>query len=168
MSAIVITRPITTRPITNRPNIRPITTRAISVSGRSGPVRSVTPRRIPELAPDVTPATYRRRRAVVGTLLAVLVAASAVLTHDVLAGSGGVPASAAVSQPARTRATVTARPGDTLWSIAERHHPRLAGQLDGRSDDRSDDIVSLSRYVDALVDLNGGAAIQAGQAVILP
>jgi len=82
----------------------------------------------------------------------VLVAASAVLAHDVLAGSGGVPASAAESQPARPRATVTARPGDTLWAIAEQHHGA----------------VSISRYVDALVDLNGGASIQAGQAVVLP
>ena len=102
--------------------------------------------------PRVPTATYRRRRAVVGIVLAVLVAASAVLTHDVLAGSGGVPASAAASQPARTRTTVTARPGDTLWSIAEEHHGD----------------VTLSRYVDTLVDLNGGAGIQAGQAVILP
>ena len=85
-------------------------------------------------------------------MLAVLFAASAVLAHDVLAGSGGVPASAAESQPARTRTTVTARPGDTLWSIAERHHGEVA----------------LTRYVDTLVDLNGGAGIQAGQAVVLP
>lgn len=100
----------------------------------------------------VSAATYRRRRAVVGIVLAVLVAASAVLAHDVLAGSGGVPASAAASQPARTRTTVTARPGDTLWSLAEQHHGD----------------VSLTRYVDALVSLNGGASIQAGQAVVLP
>ncbi|MFP5486988.1 MAG: hypothetical protein ACLGHQ_01600, partial [Acidimicrobiia bacterium] len=38
--------------------------------------RPVTPRRVPA-------ATYRRRRAIVGTLLAVLVAASVVLAHDV-------------------------------------------------------------------------------------
>lgn len=97
-------------------------------------------------------ATYRRRRQVVGIVLAVLVAVGAVLAHDVLAGSGGVPASAAASQPARTRTSVTARPGDTLWAIAERHHGA----------------VPLTRYVDALVDLNGGASIQAGQAVVLP
>lgn len=119
------------------------------------PVRSVAPRRIERRAgpaPRVSEATYRRRRAVVGITLAVLVAAGAVLTHDVLAGSGGVPASAAASQPARTRTTVTAQPGDTLWSIAERH--------------RGD--ISITRYVDTLVDLNGGASIQAGQAVLLP
>ena len=107
--------------------------------------RPVTPRRV---GPDA----YRRRRAIVGTLLAVLVAAGTVLAHDVLAGSRGVPASAAASQPARGRVTVTARPGDTLWSIAEEHHGPIP----------------ITRYVDALVDLNGGASIAAGQAVVLP
>lgn len=101
---------------------------------------------------SVSEATYRRRRAIVGILAAVLVAAGMVVAHDVLAGSSGVPASAASSQPAHVRATVTARSGDTLWSIAERHHGA----------------VSLTRYVDTLVDLNGGASIQAGQAVRLP
>jgi LysM repeat protein len=70
----------------------------------------------------------------------------------VLAGSGGVPASAAASLPAHARATVVVRPGDTLWSIAEVHHGT----------------VPLSHYVDALVDLNGGATIQVGQSVVLP
>jgi nucleoid-associated protein YgaU len=45
-----------------------------------------------------------------------------------------------------------AQPGDTLWSIAERY--------------RGD--VGHGRYVDALVDVNGGTAIQVGQAVRLP
>ncbi len=96
--------------------------------------------------------TYRRRRAVVGAILAVLIAVTVVLAHDVLAGSGGVPASAAASQPALVRQTVTAQPGDTLWSIGRAHHGS----------------VSITRYVDKLVDLNGGASIQAGQAVLLP
>ncbi len=85
-------------------------------------------------------------------MAAVLVAVAAVLAHDVLAGSGGVPASAAPSQPALVRTTITARPGDSLWSIAERHHGDVA----------------LTQYVDVLVDLNGGPSIQAGQAVVLP
>lgn len=101
---------------------------------------------------DVPQTVYRRRRAIVGIVAAALVAVGSVAAHDVLAGSGGVPASAAPSQPAHVRATVTARSGDTLWSIAQRHHGA----------------VSLTRYVDALVDLNGGASIQAGQAVRLP
>src|SRR5215210_91677 len=61
-------------------------------------------------------ATYRRRRVVVGTALAVFVAVGAVAAHDVLAGSGGVPASAAVSLPAQARTRVVAQRGDTLWS----------------------------------------------------
>ena len=77
-------------------------------------------------------ATYRRRRAGVGTLLAVLVAVGLVAAHDVLAGSGGVPASAAESLPAHV--VVVARPGDTLWSIARRDQPdgdvrRLVGEI---------------------------------------
>ena len=97
-------------------------------------------------------ATYRRRRVVVGTVLAVFVAVGMVAAHDVLAGSGGVPASAAVSLPAHARVDVVAQPGDTLWSIASANHGE----------------VSLTRYLDTLVDLNGGATIQAGQTIVLP
>lgn len=96
-------------------------------------------------------ATYRRRRAFVGITSAVLVAVGAVATHDVLAGSGGDPASAAVSQPAHA-GSVVAHPGDTLWSIAEANRGDIA----------------VTRYVDALVTLNGGASIEAGQRVLLP
>ncbi len=95
-------------------------------------------------------AVYRRRRAVVGIVSAALVAFGSVATHDVLAGSGGDPASAAVSLPARS--TVIAQPGDTLWSIALAHH--------------SD--ASLTRYLDTLVDINGGPTIQLGQTIHLP
>jgi len=107
-------------------------------------------RQLPCSPPSV--ATYRRRRAVVGTVLAVFVAVGAVATHDVLAGSGGVPASAAVSLPAQARMRIVAQPGDSLWSIASAHHGDI----------------SITRYVDTLVDLNGGPTIQAGQEVVLP
>ena len=114
---------------------------------------SIRPVRRQAGAPQrVSEATYRRRRAAVGTILAVITACSIVLAHDVLAGSGGVPASAAASQPAHARTVITARPGDTLWSIAAAH--------------RGD--VSINRFVDKLVDLNDGASIQAGQQIILP
>lgn len=103
-------------------------------------------------------ATYRRRRAVVGGVLAAL-AVGTLAAHDVLAGSGGEPASAAEGQPARVDAngaavppTVTAQPGDTLWEIAEQYHGEI----------------SMTRYVDKLVDLNGGPSLQAGQLVLLP
>lgn len=114
-------------------------------------VRPVLVRPVP-VAHPVSEATYRRRRKVVGTVLAVLFAVTAVLAHDVLAGSGGEPASAAASQPALVRQTITAQPGDTLWSIGQTYHGSVA----------------IARYVDKLVDLNGGASIQAGQAVVLP
>jgi hypothetical protein len=104
------------------------------------------------MATRPTAATYRRRRAVVGTVLAALVAVGAVATHDVLAGSGGVPASAAASQPAHARLTVIAQPGDTLWSLAAAHHGEI----------------SLTRYLDTLVDINGGPTIQVGQVITLP
>ena len=103
-------------------------------------------------ATTTSEATYRRRRAVVGAVLACLVACGAVLAHDVLAGSRGVPASAAAGQPAHVRTRVTAQPGDTLWSIAQSHRGG----------------VPVGRFVDKLVDLNGGASIQAGQQITLP
>lgn len=139
MSA-TITFDQTTRPA----NVQPAAIRHIDSR------RPTAPRPVP--ARRVSAATYRRRRAVVGCVSAVLVVASGWFVHDVLVGSGGVPASAAESLPASSPLTVTARPGDTLWSIAERFHGE----------------VSLTRYVDALVDLNGGPSIQAGQAVVLP
>lgn len=110
---------------------------------RVAPVRAVRGR--------PSEATFRRRRLIVGTTLAVLVAVGAVATHDVLAGSGGDPASAAASQPAHVT-SIVARPGDSLWSIADRF--------------RGD--ISISRYVDTMVVLNGGASIEAGQTVLLP
>lgn len=95
---------------------------------------------------------YRRRRRVVGTLLAGLLAAGGVAAHDVLAGPGGEPASAAAAQPAPQLQTVIADHGDTLWSIARRHHGEA----------------SFDDYVDALVRLNDGASLQVGQIVRLP
>jgi len=96
--------------------------------------------------------TYRRRRALVGGFAALVVAVGVVATYDALVGPGGTPAAAATGQPARSTATVVARPGDTLWAIAAEH--------------RGD--VAIGRYVDALVALNGGASIEAGQQIVLP
>lgn len=137
--------------ISIRPSVRAgqVGRRHVATPTGVAPVRPVS---APPAGRIVSEATYRRRRAVVGTVLAVLFAVTAVLAHDVLAGSGGGPASAAASQPALVRQTVTAQPGDTLWSIGQTYHGS----------------VSIARYVDKLVDLNGGASIQAGQAVLLP
>lgn len=89
---------------------------------------------------------------IVGVAVGVVAAVSSIAAHDVLAGAGGVPASAADGRSALVRRSITAQPGDSLWSIARVH--------------RGD--VPLVRFVDKLVDLNGGPAIAAGQQVILP
>lgn len=99
-----------------------------------------------------TAATYRRRRAGAALLVAGALSAIGLGAHGVLTGPGGVPASAAGAGTAPAVVSVRAEPGDSLWSIAERFHGD----------------VGLQRYVDALVDLNGGTAIAAGQLVRLP
>lgn len=109
----------------------------------------VTPRRAP--AAPAVPA-YGRRRVVAAGLLVGLLAMCGVAAHDVLAGSGGVPASAAGAMPAPARSVVVAEAGDTLWSIAERFHGEIG----------------FDRYLEALVNLNDGPSIQAGQAITLP
>jgi hypothetical protein len=96
--------------------------------------------------------TYRRRRTVVGVVAAMVVTLAGVAVHDVLAGPGGVPASAAGAQPALTDVRIVARPGDTMWAIA----------------DRFNGDIPLDRYLEALVARNGGPSLQAGQTVRLP
>ena len=85
-------------------------------------------------------------------VVAVLVGVGVQLGTSVLSGPGGVPASATGAATAPPVVHVRAEPGDSLWSIAERFHGD----------------VSLPRYVDALIELNGGTAIAAGQLVRLP
>lgn len=102
---------------------------------------------------------YAFRRLVVGLVTALLVVAVAISSATAigsLTGLGGRPAAAsetasAVSSSSNTSVYVAAR-GDSLWSIAESHRGSI-----GRD-----------RYIDALIDLNGGTAIQAGQAIRLP
>ena len=108
----------------------------------------VTPRRTPVAA---VPAYGRRRVAAVGLLVGLL-AICGVAAHDVLAGSGGVPASAAGATPAPVRTVVVAERGDTLWSIAERFHGEIG----------------FDRYLEALINLNDGPSIQSGQSITLP
>lgn len=103
----------------------------------------------------VSAATYRRRRA---TAAVLAVGALSVIglgglgAIGVLTGPGGVPASAAGAGTAPPDRVVRAEPGDSLWSLAERFHGD----------------VGLQRYLDALIGLNGGTAIAAGQLVRLP
>jgi Tfp pilus assembly protein FimV len=119
---------------------------AVVIPGQFGEHRHVAP-------------TYARRRltallTVVATALVLLLGAG-----HVVANRGGAPASAPAIRPATAAATASAAPavyvvrsGDTLWSIGQRFH----GQI------------SLSDYVDALIDLNGGTRLQVSQAITLP
>ena len=93
------------------------------------------------------------RRWWAGAFVAGTLSLSGLGALGVLSGPGGVPASAAGTGPAPVVRTVKAHPGDSLWSIAEHH--------------RGD--VPIQRYVDALIDLNGGStSIVAGQLVRVP
>src|SRR4051812_30089668 len=94
---------------------------------------------------------HRRRRAVAGLLLAGAVG-SAVLAGNVLTDPGGAPASAAGAATAVPVSTLRVRAGDSLWSIAARF--------------RGD--VPIARYLEALISVNGGTRIEAGQIVRLP
>lgn len=107
---------------------------------------------------DVLPNYAVRRMVATVVALAVLAlgAVAVVETVGALVDLGGRPA-AASEIPASGSAPATpslhvAAAGDTLWSIAEQYRGE----------------VSRDRYVDALIDLNGGTGIQVGQPVRLP
>ena len=109
-----------------------------------------TPRYLP------TPVDYRRRRAVAGALAAGVLAIAGLVVADVLLGPGDVPASAAGTRSLAPRRTVVARPGDSLWSLAEAEYRR------------SEREASFSDYVAEMVDLNDGSHIEVGERVLLP
>lgn len=97
-------------------------------------------------------AIYRRRRRVVGLVVAIAVIMLTLGVQAALTDPGSGPASAAGIGTATAPRSVRAQPGDSLWSIAEANH----GSVD------------LTRYLDKLIDLNGGTGIEAGQLVQLP
>ncbi len=94
-----------------------------------------------------TPSTFRRRRAVAAVFVATLVLSIGSLAQQGLADRGG-----AASVPTVGRTNYVVQPGDTLWGIATRLYPGA----------------DLPLVVDAMVTLNGGASIQAGQQLQLP
>ena len=96
---------------------------------------------------------YAARRFVAVVLVAVVFAVALVVVSAAV-HTGGRPAVASdfVAAGAAAVRTHVAEPGDTLWSIADRY--------------RGD--VGQGRFVDALIDANGGTVIQIGQAVRLP
>ncbi len=102
-----------------------------------------------------TPVNYTARRAVA---LVVLLLAVTLLAFGSLAAVGplfGAHDGRAAASDAAAAPVVrihVAQPGDTLWSIAERYRGE----------------VGHGRFVDALIDLNGGTAVQVGQAIRLP
>ena len=53
-----------------------------------------------------------------------LLSLTGLVVADVLLGPGDVPASAAGARTLAPRRTVVARPGDSLWSIAEAEYAR--------------------------------------------
>jgi hypothetical protein len=149
----------------------------LASAGGAGPVRAagrparplVRPRRRPVAPPESSSTGVRchhaaadrsagagrpalRRRRVVAVVVLVLLAAAVLVAAGLLTGFGGDPASASGAPSARSARTLIAQPGDTLWDIAVEHHADI----------------DVARYVDALVDENGGASIRAGQTIRLP
>lgn len=100
---------------------------------------------------------YRRRRLLAGTLAVASLSLAGWATCSVLAGPGGEPASASGASPAPAM-TAIARPGDTLWSIAERAYQRDASPV----------AMPFAHYVDLLVQRNGGTELAPGDVVLLP
>jgi len=105
-------------------------------------------------------AVYIRRRLAVLLVLVAVLCSVAWSTGQVLASRGGAPASAPTARPAHAgdadpaaaTASYVVQPGDTLWSLARRYHGDM----------------STERYLERLVEVNGGAALEVGQVVVLP
>ncbi|MCH9838012.1 LysM peptidoglycan-binding domain-containing protein [bacterium] len=102
----------------------------------------------------------RRLGALIVAFGSVVVVAS--LINGLLTDLGGSPAIAAETASSAGGVQVTrlggatvqhvARPGDSLWSIADEHRG----------------VVDRDRYVDELINLNGSTSIVVGQAIRLP
>ena len=99
--------------------------------------------------PSAAPETYARRRRGVLIFATAFAASLGIAVQDGLADRGGDPASTSAVSRATT---YIVQPGDTLWAIAER--------LNAGGD--------IAAYVDALIALNGGTVIIAGQQLALP
>lgn len=105
--------------------------------------RDATPR-----VSRVSPTTYRRRRvAALALALGVVVVAG-----EAGAALGGSPLAASERRPTTIDHTVVVRPGDTLWSIAE----RLSPDDDPRP------------VVDSLSDARRGAPLVPGERIRWP
>lgn len=112
--------------------------------------------RAPRATVTLAQPNYLVRRGVAVAVALAVVGAAAVMAGEALGAVsdlGGRPAAASeVSGDLVAPAVHVAGAGDTLWSIANRYR----GDID------------RGRYLDALIGLNGGNAILAGQAIRLP
>lgn len=104
----------------------------------------VSPTRLPR-------SVYRRRRLAVGALGVVALLGSFGVAESIL-GAAAEPVAASEVGTVVAPGAVVARPGDTLWDLARQY--------------RGD--VPLDRYLERLVQANGGASIRAGQTILLP
>jgi hypothetical protein len=105
---------------------------------------------------------YALRRAValvLGLVLVTLAILACAGLVGVVVDFGGRPAAASEIEPSAMGGSSSpivrihvAQAGDTLWSIADTY--------------RGD--VGRDRYIDTLIDLNGGTSLQVGEAVRLP
>jgi LysM repeat protein len=97
--------------------------------------------------------TFVRRRVGAAVFVVTLVLSVGSVAQRGLADRGGEPASAAaIGRSTEVNSRYVVRSGDTLWAIAERLYPGA----------------DIAAIVDALVSLNGGAGIEAGQTLNLP
>ena len=110
-----------------------------SIADRRVPARTIDPRRI---------AIYRRRRAVAGAFVLLVVAAILALTFV----GGRATADGSAPGEIRPAAVYVVRPGDTLWDLAVALAP-----------DRDPRVV-----VAALERAAGGATVHPGQRIVLP
>jgi len=138
--------------------VNTISTRGATVDHRTGRAtvgRSTEGYRRARRAPSRPNYAARRIGALSGAILSVLVVIQAFTVAGSFFGASPVLAGGAVDAPGLaigSTGTHVARSGESLWTIAEQHR----GSID------------RSAYLDSLIELNGGTAIVAGQAVLLP
>lgn len=135
---------------------RSVACRAVVTGGPADRYRRVHPAAGCDRASSAP--NYAVRRLVAATAAIVVLFAAVSLLGSLVTSFGGTTVSAAEALPAASAADSSAptrhvaAPGDTLWSIASTYR----GSVDH------------GRYLDALIRLNGGVSIEAGQAVRLP
>jgi nucleoid-associated protein YgaU len=136
------------------PATRSASVAAVRRSSPSGsPVSQLPSRYTVPLSILPSRSTFVRRRVGAAVFVVTLVLSVGSVAQRGLADRGGEPASAAaIGRSTEVNSRYVVRSGDTLWAIAERLYPGA----------------DIAAIVDALVSLNGGAGIEAGQTLNLP